>query len=141
MHTWDSQSGAVSWVNARWTYALIISPFLCEIHLSGQGEIAIVILPNVAVDHAMNENLPSNTINFWYDTIHPTPTLTTFAPSFTKKTEYIINVTFDEPVLNFTLADVSTGLSPLALDNFTAHNTVHYSFHATPLVCASVVHR
>ena len=93
----------------------------------------IVLLPDVCVDHAMNTNLQSNTINFYYDTVDPTPTLTTFAPAYTKKLTYDINVTFDEPIVNFTVADIST-YGAVTLHNFTVLSDYEFRFQAVPLV-------
>ena len=106
---------------------------LIAISGAGQGAVNIVLLPDVCVDHANNLNLQSNTINFYYDTIDPTPVLTTFTPSFTKTLLYDINVTFAEPVINFTLTDISTS-GPVELSNFVKIDDMHYKFQAVPTV-------
>jgi hypothetical protein len=93
---------------------------------SGQGLVTVAISPNLISDNAGNLNTGSNTISFTYDSVHPTPVITSSTVvNGGLTTSLLINfqVTFDESVTGFTVDDIDA--SGGTISNFAGSGTTY----------------
>ena len=73
----------------------------------------LAVHPAINQDQALNDNVASNTITFFYDVTQPTTTLTAvatsglFAPEITNSQPILVDVVFSEAMFNFDAEDIT----------------------------------
>ena len=87
-------------VEDEYVYTVTVIP-------DSNGEVIVNVASNVVADAAGNGNEASNELTFIYDDVSPTVTLSSGTPARFNAAQMVVNVTFSEPVTNFTAASVA----------------------------------
>lgn len=105
------------------TYSFTVTP-------TAQGTVSVSVAASVAVDSVGNGNAASSSLTRTYDSVKPTVTMTSSAPS-TTNTAIPVTVSFSEAVTGFASSDVT--LSSGTISGFSGSGA-SYSFTVTPSV-------
>ncbi|MFD2566724.1 lamin tail domain-containing protein [Pseudotenacibaculum haliotis] len=116
--------------------AMSATVYTATITPTADGAVTVDVAANVAEDAATNGNDAAVQYSVLYDATNPTATLTTTAPN-PVNTPFTIDITFDEDVFGFEMADLNiTNGTP---SDFAAANATMYSVLITPTGAGDVV--
>lgn len=105
------------------------SGYSFDVTPSGQGIVTISVAAGVAQDAAGNQNSGPNSISRTFDSVKPTLTLSSTAPTSTNTSPIPITATFSGSVTGFVAGDISVGNG--SVSGFAGSGTT-YTFNVTP---------
>jgi hypothetical protein len=103
--------------------------YSADITPTTDGAVTVDIADGVATDSAGNANTAATTFTRTYDTLGPTPTITSSAGATTNISPIPVTITFSEAVIGFAVGDITVGNG--SAGNFSGSGTT-YTADITP---------